>query len=134
MASTPAQRGSALDSGWLSFAGLLGVMVGVLNALEGFVALFKEDYFVTPAGRLLVFDYTAWGWFWLVVGLIQLAVGFGILAGKSWARFSGILLASLALIGQFPFLSAFPVWSVITIALCVMVIYGLIVAPKDATG
>ncbi|MFI6503369.1 hypothetical protein [Nonomuraea typhae] len=113
---------------------MLGVVLGVFNAIEGLIALFREDYFVTPGGRLLVFDYNTWGWIWLVLGVLQLAAGAGILAGQTWARIVGIILAGLAMIGQFAFVAAYPIWSVIGIALSVVIIYGLIAAPRNATG
>lgn len=132
MATTSTSHG--VHSGWLSYAGTLGIVLGVFNAIEGLVALFKEDYFVTPGGRLLVFDYNTWGWIWLTVGIVQIAIGAGVLAGRTWARVAGILLAGLAMVGQFAFLGAHPVWSVINIAMCALVIYGLVAPPRDATA
>ncbi|WP_157247660.1 DUF7144 family membrane protein [Nonomuraea typhae] len=133
-ASTPHGPAFRPQSSWLTFAGMLGVVLGVFNAIEGLIALFREDYFVTPGGRLLVFDYNTWGWIWLALGILQLAAGAGILAGQTWARIVGIILAGLAMIGQFAFVAAYPIWSVIGIALSVVIIYGLIAAPRDATG
>ncbi|WP_084964371.1 DUF7144 family membrane protein [Thermoactinospora rubra] len=121
-------------SGWLGFAGLLSVMIGAFHAMQGFIALFVQNYFLTPGGSLLVLDYTTWGWIWLAIGFIQIAVGLGILAGKTWARWLGAIFASLAMIGQFAFLNAYPIWSVVDITLCVLVIYGLVAAPKHAIG
>ena len=121
-------------SGWLGFAGVLGIVLGVFNIIEGFIALFKTYFFVTPGGRLLVWDYTTWGWVWMVIGIVQFVIGLSVLAGKTWARLSGVVLAGLAMIGHFAFLVAFPVWSVIAIALCALVMYGLIVPPKDTMG
>ncbi|MCP2342256.1 DUF7144 family membrane protein [Actinomadura rupiterrae] len=121
-------------SGWLAFAGMLAVLLGIFNAVDGIVALFKKEYFVTPDGNLLVFSYTAWGWIWLIVGIVQIAVGVGILTGKAWARWAGVFLAGLAMIGQFAFLGAYPIWSIINMVLAVLVIYGLVAAPRDATG
>lgn len=122
------------QSGWLGFAGVLGLMLGVFNVIEGFVALFRTDYFVTPGGRLLIFDYTTWGWIWIAIGIIQVVTAIGILSGQTWARVLGVIMAGLAMIGQFAFAAAYPIWAVINIAICLVVIYGLIAAPKHATG
>lgn len=127
-ASTPVR------SGWLGFAGMLAIMLGIFNAIEGVIALVREDYFVTAAGDLLVFDYNTWGWIWLVVGIVQVLVGAGIMSGAAWARWTGVLLVALAMIGQFAFLAAYPIWAVINITLCVLVMYGLIAAPKGSTA
>ncbi|MEV4896120.1 hypothetical protein AB0K48_42830 [Nonomuraea sp. NPDC055795] len=121
-------------SGWLGFAGMLGVILGFFHVIQGIIAFFRQEYYLTSGGQLLVLDYTTWGWIWLILGLVQVAVALGILAGQIWARWLGAIFAALAMIGQFAFLSAYPVYSVISIALCVLVIYGLIAAPKQATG
>jgi hypothetical protein len=39
-------------------------------------------------------------------------------------------MAVLAAIGQLAFLRAFPVWSVIVIALCVLLVYALTTHPR----
>ncbi|RFU40028.1 hypothetical protein DZF91_19130 [Actinomadura logoneensis] len=140
MATTPRTPTSTsptphgVHSGWLGFAGVLGVLLGVFNVIDGLVALFNKDFFLTNSGRLLVFGFTAWGWIWLIVGLIQIAVGVGILAGQTWARAAGVVFAALAMIGHFTFLAAYPVWSVINILMAVLIIYGLISAPHGARG
>jgi hypothetical protein len=122
-------------SGWLSFAGILAIMIGLFNAVDGLIALFQKHYFaITSTKQLVMFNLTGWGWFFLILGLIQIGVGFGILAGKTWARGVGIALAGLAALLQLMFFQAAPLWSAIVIALCVLVIYGLIVPPKGATG
>ncbi|WP_034484634.1 DUF7144 family membrane protein [Actinomadura oligospora] len=132
MTTTPAPRGTY--SGWLGFAGVLGTLLGVFNVIDGLVGLFKHDFYTTANGHLLVFNYTAWGWIWLIIGIIQIVVGIGILSGQTWARAAGVLIAALVMIGQFAFLAAFPVWSVINIVLAILVIYGLITAPHGARG
>ncbi|MEU5877062.1 hypothetical protein [Spirillospora sp. NPDC047279] len=133
-ASTARSTTGGPYSGWLAYAGMLGIVVGIFNVIEGFVALVKKDYFLTPGGELLVFDYNTWGWFWLIAGLLQIGVGLAVLAGQTWARVAGVVLAGLALIGQFAFLDAHPVWATINIAMLVLVIYGLVAAPKGAVG
>lgn len=116
----------------LSFAGLLLCVVGFFNLLDGIVALSKEEYYVITESRLLVFNFTAWGAIWIILGVAQMAVGGGILARQAWARTPGIVLAVLVIIGQLLYLNAFPVWSVIVIAMCVIAIYGLMVPPKGS--
>jgi hypothetical protein len=102
-------------SGWRTFSGVVFYLVGVFNVIGGLAALFKEEIFVVGKNGLLVADYTAWGWFLLIVGILQLVVGAGIFRGSGGARL------------HIAFLVAFPAFSLITITLCVVVIYGLIV-------
>jgi hypothetical protein len=119
------------QSGWLDFAGILGILVGGFNAIEGLVALFRDDYFLVTQERILVFDFTTWGWVLLVMGLLQIGAGIGLLMGQTWARVVGVGLAFVAALTQLAFMAAYPIWSALVIALCVLVIYGLIAAPKS---
>ncbi|GAA2409313.1 hypothetical protein GCM10010191_17360 [Actinomadura vinacea] len=121
-------------SGWLTFAGIIGLVVGAFNVIDGIVALFKPDYFLVSGDEILIFNWTAWGWIWLVVGIIQIAVGAGVLAGHSWARVAGVVMAAIAAIGQLMFLTAYPVWSVIVIAMCVLLIYALTAPPTKSVA
>jgi hypothetical protein len=117
-------------AGWLSFAGVVAFVVGVFNVMDGLVALFKNDYYLVTSQDILVFDFATWGWIWLILGLAQIAIGAGILAGRSWARAAGVAMAVLVAIGQLAFLRAFPVWSVLVIAMCVLLVYALTAHPR----
>ncbi|GAA4614927.1 DUF7144 family membrane protein [Saccharopolyspora hordei] len=131
-AMTSAPEASAM-SGWLAFAGSLILLVGIFNIIDGFTALFRTDYFIVGEGQLLVFNFATWGAIWLVLGVLQVATGVGCLYDMTWARTTGIVLASLCAIGHLAFLAAFPLWSLLVIALSVLVIYGLVVPGKRAT-
>jgi hypothetical protein len=114
-------------SGWRTFAGVAFYLVGGFNIVGGLAALFKDEVFMVGKEGLLVADYTAWGWFLFIVGLLQLAAGIGIFRGRGWGRLLGVLLAALSAMLHIAFLVAFPAFGLITIALSVLVIYGLIV-------
>jgi uncharacterized membrane protein (DUF2068 family) len=122
------------SSGWLSFAGILGIMLGVFNIIDGLITLFNDKYAVLTQGQVLLFDLTGWGWFLLILGVIQLVVGWGILAGQSWARWTGVVIASLVALLHLVLIVWAPFWSVVTISLCIVVIYALVVPPRGATG
>jgi hypothetical protein len=126
--------GKTTSSGWLSFAGILAIVLGLFNVLDGIVGLFKSNYYLVTDSHILAFNFTTWGWIWLIVGIVQVIVGFGVLAGQMWARVVGVGLAVIAAIGQLAFLQAFPWWSVLSIGLSVLVIYALTVPPTKATG
>jgi hypothetical protein len=113
--------------GWRTFAGIIFYLVGAFNVIGGLAAIFKEEFFLVDDDKLLVVDYTAWGWFLLIVGLLQLAAGIGIFKGRGWGRLLGVILAALSAMLHIAFLVAFPAFGLITIALAVLVIYGLIV-------
>ncbi|TDB98106.1 hypothetical protein [Actinomadura sp. 7K534] len=130
--STSGSTRARLTSGWLTFAGTIALVVGTFNIIAGLVALLDDEYYLVGQNQILIFDYTTWGWFWLALGIVQVAVGAGIVAGRMWARVVGVIGAVLAAIGHLAFLQAFPIWSVLTIALCVLLIYALTAPPTGS--
>jgi hypothetical protein len=122
----PAEESSGAWQGWVAFGGIMMIMVGIFGAIEGLAALFKEQYFlVAKNGLLVTVNFTAWGWTHLILGIVIACAGFGVLAGQTWARVVGIILAVVSATVNLAFLSAYPVWSTIVIALDVIVIYAL---------
>jgi hypothetical protein len=135
----PEQRASAYSSprydtdpeptawvGWVYFAAAVLVVGGIFQAIEGLVALFKDDmYAVGSSGLVVSIDYTAWGWLHLALGAALIVVGTALFSGRLWARIVAIILAALSAIGNFLFIPAYPVWCLVIIALDVMVIYAL---------
>jgi hypothetical protein len=117
--------------GWVVFAGTIAVISGIFNIIQGLVALFDDQYFVVARGELLLLDFTAWGWIHLVVGVVMLLVGFGIIRGSPWGLVGGVVLAGVQAILQLAFLAAYPIWSILIIALDVVVIYALIVHGRE---
>jgi hypothetical protein len=116
-------------SGWRAFSGIVLLLVGAFNVVGGLGALFREEVFVA-GNEVMIADATAWGWLLLVVGLVQLIVSVGILGDRGWARMLGIVLALLSGVFHIVFLATFPLFSLATITLSVIVAYGLIV-PDD---
>jgi hypothetical protein len=50
-----------------------------------------------------------------------------VLAGQTWARAVGVAVAALNAIAHLTFIAASPYWSIIVIAVDIVVIYALIV-------
>ncbi|HSA53820.1 MAG TPA: hypothetical protein VLH10_27375 [Yinghuangia sp.] len=121
-------------TGWVAFAGFTLLTLGALNLIMGFTALFEDGYFVTASGDLLVWSFTTWGVIMLCFGGVQLLVGMGLLGGQSWARYTAVALAILNIIGQIGFLAAHPVWSVVVMALDLVVLYALTARWGEAMG
>jgi hypothetical protein len=118
----------SVRAGWVVFAGVMMVMLGVAGSLQGFVALFDEGYFlVGPSGLVVDVDYDVWGSLHLVLGLLVFGVGLRVLEGDGRARDVGVVLAVLSALVNIAFLAADPVWSTIMIALDVIVIHVLCV-------
>jgi hypothetical protein len=118
--------------GWIQFAAIMMVMMGIFHAIEGLVALFDDGYYlVGPNGLTVNVDYTTWGWTHLVLGIVVVAAGIGLFAGQMWARVVGIGLAGLSAIVNFGFIAAYPFWSTIVIALDVFIILALTVHGRE---
>jgi hypothetical protein len=126
-----AQTGGYDDSawtGWIAFAGVVMVMLGIFHAIQGLVAIFKDEYYLVGKSGLVVnVDYTAWGWVHLLGGIILVAAGVAVFSGQIWARTVGVILALVSAIVNVGFLAAYPLWSLMMIALDVTVILALTV-------
>ena len=63
-------------AGWVGFAGIMLIMLGIFQAIEGFVAIFDNGYYlVRPNGLVVNVDYTAWGWTHLIGALFMRLCG-----------------------------------------------------------
>lgn len=119
--------------GWAGFAGIMLIMIGVMDIVQGLVALFNDEFFVITEDWVFKFDVTAWGWIHLIVGVILIASGVGIFSGNVAARTVGVAVAGLAAIINFAWLPYFPLWSIVVIAICVAVIWALTAHGRDIT-
>jgi hypothetical protein len=112
--------------GWVVFAAVMMMLLGAFHAMAGLVALFQEEYFlVTANGLVVTADYSTWGWVHLILGIVVAAAGGALLAGQTWARAVAVLAAMVSAVVNLAFLSAYPLWSAIMIAVDVMVIYAV---------
>jgi hypothetical protein len=119
-------------AGWVAFAGIMLIMLGFFQMIEGLVALFNDGFYLVRAEGLVVnVDYNAWGWTHLVLGAVAVAVGFGLMVGNMFARVAGIAIAMISAILNLVFISAYPVWSAIVIAIDVIVIYAIVVHGRE---
>jgi len=108
------------------------IVMGAFQAIEGLVALFhKGFYLVSPGGLVVNVNYNAWGWTHLVIGVLAILAGIGLLSGNIVARVVGVIVAVLSAIVNMAFISAYPVWSTIVIAIDVVVIYAIIVHGRE---
>jgi hypothetical protein len=119
-------------AGWVVFASVMMIMVGAFEVVVGLTALLDSGYYVVGQNGLLVnVDYTAWGWTHLALGAIAAAAGIGLLAGQTWARAVGIAMALVSAVVNLAFIAAYPLWSIMVIALDVVVIYAIAMHGKE---
>lgn len=121
----PGGIGGAARSGWAAFAGIVLLMVGAFNVIFGLTAIFEDETLTATGGRVIVWDFTAWGWIHLIFGLLQVFAGLGLFAGRNWARWAAIVFAAVNAVGQVAVITAFPLWTILVITLDLIVIYQL---------
>ena len=118
-------RGSSAWAGWVAFAGTMLLLIGGINIFQGTVALIDDERVVATANRFVLVDITSWGWTLVLSGVAMIAIGLGLLAGGTWARIAGIVVVGLHAVAQVAWLGAYPVWSLLMIALDTTVIFAL---------
>ena len=111
--------------GFILFAAIMMIMVGVFQALQGLIAIFENEFYVATRNYLFQFDATTWGWIHLIVGLLVAFAGWGLLSGRTWARVVGVTLAALSATVNFLFLPYYPLWAILIIAVDIFVIWAL---------
>jgi len=127
--SSAARRGDRETSGWavgfILFAAIMMIMVGVFQALQGLIAIFENEFYVATRNYLFQFDATTWGWIHLILGLIVAFAGWGLLSGRTWARVVALTLAVLSAIANFLFIPYYPFWALLLVTLDIFVIWAI---------
>ncbi|MET1020276.1 MAG: hypothetical protein ABWX62_09845 [Microterricola sp.] len=118
-------------SGWIVLAAFMLLIIGAIDALQGIVAIFRDEYVVATAKGVALLDVTAWGWSTLLWGVLIFITGLGLLGGAGWARWLAIIGVGINAIGQIAFMAnypqAYPLWNILIVALNVLVLYALTV-------
>jgi hypothetical protein len=127
MSVRTARRGAA--AGWTAglsvFAGLMLLMMGVLQGLQGLAALIHGDFFAADSRYAYHLNITAWGWAHLLLGVVAVGIGVGVLQGVAVARYAAIAVAFVTAIGNFLFIPYYPLWAIPLVALDIAVIWAL---------
>lgn len=110
--------------GWVGFAGVILALVGTFNIVGGLAAIDKNPVYLEDS--VLFSNLEAWGWFFLIWGIIQVLAGFAILRGAPWGALVGIVTAFVNALAQLAWLNTNPTASFIIIIVDVLVIYGLV--------
>ena len=123
--ATPASSPSRWALGGLIFAGTILVIAGTFQALAGLSALLNGAFYVVSDNYAFRVDVTTWGWFHLVLGVIMVAGGAALFAGRSWAGVLAIVVAVVSAIANFLFIPYYPFWSLLVIGLDFWVIWSV---------
>jgi hypothetical protein len=112
-------------TGWVGFSAVVLTIGGIFALIQGLTAVYKSSFFT--ANAVFVFsDLRTWGWIVFSLGVAGVISGLAVLSGGEWARWLGVTVASLSALGQLLFAQAYPVWSLMIMAVDFLVIYGLV--------
>ena len=118
-------------TGWKLFAGIMVIIVGTFNVIDGLVAITNADQFENAFGASSELPVTnnvkTWGWVVLILGAVLILSGFLIFVGNMFGRVIGVLAASVNAIVQLAFLPHYPLWSFTMILIDILVIWGIVV-------
>lgn len=116
-------------NGWVVFAGVLLLILGTMNSIEGIAAIGNAHFFVGNA-HYVFGDLNTWGWITLCLGVVQLLVGLGVFVKNQFARWAGVGVLSLNALAQLLIMPAYPFWSLSLFAVDILAIYGLVAYGK----
>ncbi|MFE3223655.1 hypothetical protein [Nocardia sp. NPDC059228] len=106
-------------------AGILLLVVGALSILQGISAVASDDLLVVGYDYVYKMNTTGWGWIHIVLGIIEIVVAIGLLRGTTWGRVAALVLAALSIVENFLWIPYYPAWSLLIIALDVVVIWAI---------
>jgi hypothetical protein len=118
-------------TGRVAFAATLLLIVGTLNIIYGIGALDGANIF-TDDRRYILTNLNTLGWVLILLGVIQLAGGFSLIAGNAFGRIIAIVGGSLGAIGALLSVGgSYPWWSLGIFLLCVYVVHGIFIFGED---
>ena len=116
----PEQGGS-----WVTFAGIMLAIVGVLNVIYGIAAISDSKFYARDT-TYVISNLNAWGWALTIVGVVQVCAAFSIWARSEWGRWVGLATASVNSVISLMILPAAPFMALAVFSVDILIIYGLV--------
>jgi hypothetical protein len=117
--------------GLIMFAGIMMILAGMFQAIQGIVALVNDTFYVVGQQWVFSFNITTWGWIHLLAGVLLVVAGYFLFQGAVWARVVGVAVAVISAVLSFMSLPYYPIWSILIITLDVFIIWALTVHGRD---
>ena len=111
--------------GWVMFAGVLLLMLGTLNFIEGLAAIGNAHFFTANASYIAG-SLNTWGWVVLCIGVLEWAIGCGVFVKNQFSRWAGVVVLAGNAIVQLMMIPAYPFWSLSIFTLDILAIFGLV--------
>ena len=115
--------------GWIIFAAMLLILVGICQLVAGTVALVNDDYFQSTVSTraFLGVDQQTWGILHIVLGAVAILTAAGLLTGRTVARVVACGVALLGAVISLLGIGAYPLWSIVLVTVNVLVLYAVAV-------
>lgn len=120
-----------IRSGWVTFAAVIAGIVGVYNLLSGIAAIAEDDRTEALNEVLFGVSITAWGWFWLIIGVVQLITAWLIYQRSPVGQTLGLIWAFVVAALSVFMIFVAPIWALVVMGLSVTVIWALTAFPED---
>jgi molecular chaperone DnaJ len=108
----------------VTFVLALLLVIGVFN-LAGGPAAIADSHVLLTSAHSVSGGLRAWGWAMAILGAVQLLAAAGVWAGSRLARWFAVAAIGLTAIGQMFFIPAFPLWSLLIIAVDAVALWEL---------
>jgi hypothetical protein len=118
-------------NGWVLFAGVMLLFSGIWIAFEGIFAFFRSTWFV---GNAVFGPLWIWAVAWTAFGVLLIAAGTAVTAGRAWGRWFGIVVVVLAAFLHMLSFATYPWWSAAMIAIDVLILFGLTARWQKSEG
>lgn len=113
------------------FAGVMIIVTGALNAIDGGIALWRTRYF---ANTFAFGNLRDWSIVFLALGALQIAAGLAILARQGWGRWFGLAMVSINAFLQLYAIGSYPLYATLIIAYDIAIFYALSVRWQRKTA
>jgi hypothetical protein len=128
MSSRPAPQ---IRSGWVTFAAIIAGIVAIYNILSGIAAIAEDDRTERLGEVLYGVDISAWGWFWLILGIVQLVTSYLIYTRHPLGQMLGLIWAFIGASLSVFMIFVDPAWAALVLGINILVIYALVSGTED---
>jgi cytochrome b subunit of formate dehydrogenase len=119
----------AKGPGWILYSGVMLVLAGFLNLVDGLWAIDLSDSAAISDDVEAQLWYSdsleLWGWIYTILGVALIIVGIGVFSRRQLARWLGIGAASISAVVNMMWVFVYPIPALIHVVLACMVVYGL---------
>ena len=121
----PSHRAGGVAMGFTYLAATLMVLGGLFSFFTGLEAVLKGGFFFTTSNYVYNINISSWGWIHIGIGVAVFLAGCALFTRQTWARWVGVFLAVISAAMNFLFIPRYPFWSLLVIALDIVIIWAL---------